>query len=204
MLTTTRYICYFLSICFVCLFCRRIEGTNGRWNPCRLDHRLLWRLSMIRVRGHSTTTWTEFFHFLTPPPAWTVFLPWAWTKTNIFWPPPPSSCPRSYWMAPYMNFIEFWNYTCSLFLITFLWKKLPFCTACNFSVRTLGYFLKKNEVIFSPWKHKKTGLKRNILMAVWIFFSVNPTAQNGPRMKIHIGNVFQDTPALYIKGKRLH
>ena len=28
-------------------------------------------------------------HFLTPPTAWTVFIPWAWTKTNIFWPPPP-------------------------------------------------------------------------------------------------------------------
>ena len=27
-------------------------------------------------RGHSTTTWTEFCHFLTPPtPAWTVFIP---------------------------------------------------------------------------------------------------------------------------------
>ena len=40
--------------------------------------------------GHSTTTWTEFGHFLTPPgpPAWAVFLPWAWTKTDIFWPPP--------------------------------------------------------------------------------------------------------------------
>ena len=28
------------------------------------------------VRGHSTTTWTEFSYFLAPPPsAWTVFLP---------------------------------------------------------------------------------------------------------------------------------
>ena len=23
-----------------------------------------------------------------PNPAWTVFIPWAWTKTDIFWPPP--------------------------------------------------------------------------------------------------------------------
>ena len=37
-----------------------------------------------------------------PTPVWTVFIPWAWTKTDIFWHPPPSSCPRSYWMAPYM------------------------------------------------------------------------------------------------------
>ena len=24
-----------------------------------------------------------------PLPAWTVFIPWAWTKRDIFWPPPP-------------------------------------------------------------------------------------------------------------------
>ena len=42
------------------------------------------------IRGHSATTWTEFCHFLNPPsPAWTVFMPWALTKTDIFWPPPP-------------------------------------------------------------------------------------------------------------------
>ena len=55
----------------------------------------------VLFRGHSTTMWTEFCHFLTPPPpAWTVFIPWARTKTDIFWPPPPSSCPRTYWMYP--------------------------------------------------------------------------------------------------------
>ena len=42
--------------------------------------------------------------FLTPPHAWTFFTPWAWTKTDIFWPPPPSSCPRSYWMSPLIFF----------------------------------------------------------------------------------------------------
>ena len=41
----------------------------------------------LTVRGHSTTTWTEFCHILTPTPlpAWTVFIPWTnWTKTDIF------------------------------------------------------------------------------------------------------------------------
>jgi hypothetical protein len=33
-------------------------------------------------------------------------------------------------------------------------------------------------------------------MAVWIFFSAALTAQNGPRIKIHIGNLFQDTSVL--------
>ena len=37
-------------------------------------------------RWHSTTTWTEFCHYLT-------FFP-------NFWPPLPSSCPCSYWITP--------------------------------------------------------------------------------------------------------
>ena len=44
---------------------------------------------MFELRGHSTTTWTEFCHFLKHF-AWTVFIPWALTKTDIFWPLPPS------------------------------------------------------------------------------------------------------------------
>ena len=42
----------------------------------------------VVLRGHSTTTWTEFCYFLTPP-EWTVFIPWAWTKIDIFYPLPP-------------------------------------------------------------------------------------------------------------------
>ena len=46
----------------------------------------------------------NFAIFFPPfPPAWTVFIPWAWTKTDIIWPPLPSSCPRSFWMAPYVK-----------------------------------------------------------------------------------------------------
>ena len=51
-------------------------------------------------RGHSITTGTEFCDFFARFLA--VFIPWAWTKTDIFWPPSPSSCPRSYWMTPKM------------------------------------------------------------------------------------------------------
>ena len=41
------------------------------------------------IRWHSTTTWTEICHFLAPPPAWTVFIPYRATKTDIFDPLPP-------------------------------------------------------------------------------------------------------------------
>ena len=47
--------------------------------------------------------------------AWTVFVPWAWTKIDIFWPPPPSSRPRSYWMTPRGNQISIWPYDQNLY-----------------------------------------------------------------------------------------
>ena len=43
----------------------------------------------------------------------------------------------------------------------------------------------------------KTAHKSSILMAVWIFFSAAPTAQNSPELKIHIRNVAQDTSVYY-------
>ena len=46
-----------------------------------------------QLRGHNFA--------IGEPNAWTVFIFWAWTKTDIFWPLPPSSYPRSYWMTPY-------------------------------------------------------------------------------------------------------
>ena len=59
--------------------------------PCPLA-RSLWG-GIQQLRGQN-------FAILDPPLAWTVFIHWAWTKTDIFDPFPPSSCPRSYWMAP--------------------------------------------------------------------------------------------------------
>ena len=54
----------------------------------------------IKVRGHSTTTWTEFCHFLTPPLRGQFLYPKRGQKKTFFDPLPPSSCPRSYWMPP--------------------------------------------------------------------------------------------------------
>ena len=41
-----------------------------------------------------------------PPPLWRVFIPWAWTKTDVFDSLPPSSCPRSYWMDPFQCWLQ--------------------------------------------------------------------------------------------------
>ena len=51
-----------------------------------------------KVRGHSTTTWTEFCHFLTPPPLMCgqFLYPERGQKQTFFDPLLPSSCPRSY------------------------------------------------------------------------------------------------------------
>ena len=60
------------------------------------------------VRGHSTTTWTEFCHFWPPLPLSGQFLyPERGQKQPFFDSLPHSSCPRSYWMPP--------MYTCSIF-----------------------------------------------------------------------------------------
>ena len=53
------------------------------------------------IRGHSTTTWTEFCHLLTPPLRGQFFYSEHGQKQTFFDPLPPSSCPRSYWMVPY-------------------------------------------------------------------------------------------------------
>ena len=49
------------------------------------------------IRGHSTTTWTEFCHFFPPPPCVASFYTLSVDKNRHFLTPsPPSSCPRSY------------------------------------------------------------------------------------------------------------
>ena len=56
----------------------------------------------------SVTSWfleyvhlKPYFNTQCPPPlVWTFLITWAWTKTDMFWPLLPSSCRRSYWMAP--------------------------------------------------------------------------------------------------------
>ena len=54
------------------------------------------RGNAVCVRGHSTTTWTEFCHFLTPPLRGQFLYPELGQKQTFFDPLPPSSCPRSY------------------------------------------------------------------------------------------------------------
>ena len=72
---------------------------------CKIDRYLLG--------GHSTTTWTKFWPILTtlPPPSPQVdkqghFIIYPLSSNpqwHFCWPllPPPSSCPRSYWMPPW-------------------------------------------------------------------------------------------------------
>ena len=64
----------------------------------------------------------------------------------------------------------------------------------NFLVRTLQYFLKNLKKNFWLWKLKKNWpQKLHTYGSLDFFFSAAPTAQNVPRLKIHIGNVSQDT-----------
>ena len=79
------------------------------WNSTMSTYILYIGLSwvgnrLINNKGSFNNYVDRILPFFTPsPPAWTVFIPWEWTRTDIFWPPPPpSSCPRSYWMAPFL------------------------------------------------------------------------------------------------------
>ena len=86
-----------------CLVIRKLRSTCEGWKRPDLDVRyplmcqilLQWpkhtsaknlchsiqsmeNITMHQVlRGHSTTTWTEFYYFLTPPLPWQFFIPWA-------------------------------------------------------------------------------------------------------------------------------
>ena len=60
--------------------------------------------SHLSLRGHSSTTWTEFCHFLTPPPLRGQFLyPKRGQKQTFFDPLPHLVHVLSYWMAPKFN-----------------------------------------------------------------------------------------------------
>ena len=49
---------------------------------CNCTNNQIGQGGIQQLRGQN------FAIFCPPPPAWTVFIPWAWTKTDIVWPPP--------------------------------------------------------------------------------------------------------------------
>ena len=54
------------------------------------------------LRGHSKTTWTRFWPFLTTYLNVDIFYPKRGEKGAFFDHLPTSSCPRSFWMTPYI------------------------------------------------------------------------------------------------------
>ena len=85
------------------LQCKSVWKVRG--TPCSLlENRMCESNFELRVTKRSFNNYVDRilqFFAPPPPPAWTVFTPCPWTKSDIFWPPPSSSCPRSYWMAPW-------------------------------------------------------------------------------------------------------
>ena len=79
-------------------------------------------------------------------------------------------------------------------------KKLTFFTASyhvTFQCGCYGIFKKFSKLYFAHENIKKLASK---VAYIWqfgcFFFSAAPSAQKGKRMKIHIGNVSQDTSVL--------
>ena len=53
-----------------------------------LDNKILVKFALLIVRGHSTTTWTEVCHFLTPPLRGQFLYPERGQKQTFFDPLP--------------------------------------------------------------------------------------------------------------------
>ena len=115
---------------------------SAQFRSCYFDTTATLRnLHWDYLRGRSTTTWAKVYPILTPPPnrvnrnghftSYLLSTLYHMTPScTFFWPPHPSSCPRSYWM-PYErswtplsedNFIE---KNCNWFLHGWTLKVLP-------------------------------------------------------------------------------
>ena len=57
-------------------------------------------MAAVWVKGAFNNYVDRILSFFDPPPCMDSFITWAWAKTEFFDPFPPSSCLRSYWMAP--------------------------------------------------------------------------------------------------------
>ena len=79
------------------------------------------------LRGHSTTTWTEFCHFFIPPPFCVhSFYTLSVDKNRHFLTPSlPSSCPRSNWMAPNLFVSENIYKSTILSVSSSTWQEIP-------------------------------------------------------------------------------
>ena len=111
-----------------------LHCTAGKW-------------AMQQLRGQN---FAIFWHPLSP--AWTVFIPWAWTKTDIFWPPPLILSLVRFSCVSYKNRLRVYLYSsCTLLSL----GKVE-CPIWN----KVGNF----EGI-SPWAvlHWMTGLNQNLI-----------------------------------------
>ena len=79
---------------------------------------LIWIL-LLGAFNNCVDRISSFFEPL-PLPLWTVFMPWAWTKTHFLTPSPHKPCPRSYWMAPFDTYQSRQTGCCNCFSVTLL------------------------------------------------------------------------------------
>ena len=90
---------------------------------------------------------------------------------------------RDHWFMTYVYHNKSSQNTQNKILSNFL-KTFFNSLICHFSVQTLGYFFYKNQNYYFQWKHKKTGLKSTILMAVFkFFFLCSPDCPKQPRIE---------------------
>ena len=122
----------------------------------RLNGSYLFQISIVVLQNNYVDRILPFFD--PPPPAWTVFIPWAWAKTDIFWPPPPSTCQHNYWMPPNINEIN-------LFLQIFLLNRTLWGIWKSKSIKSV-YFHDLLYTVFSSWSNFKNKVETS---QVWYF-----------------------------------
>ena len=100
-----------------CCYCARLSWLTtkiGLFHQLALLH-FTW-FAFLSCRGSLNNYVDRILQFFDHPHAWTVFIPWARTKKDIFDPFQTSSCLRSYWMAPSLaNWVERWMISVHIF-----------------------------------------------------------------------------------------
>ena len=87
-----------------------------------------------------------------PPPAWTVFMPWAWTKTDIFWPPHLVHVVIEW--PPNITLIRFAKFLAKIVLMTKLLQNYSNLNDLEYSRHLKARKLKKRPKYFLKANHR--------------------------------------------------
>ena len=109
---------------------------------------------LAQLRGIQQLRGPFFCHFFDPPhPAWTIFMPWAWTKTDIFDPLPPHLAHVTVIEWPLSHWLLTMFFTSNEILLTnFLLRVLPKISHFLAMAAYTQYFLRFKKPALKFWR----------------------------------------------------